>query len=212
MKAKTESIGYEKHIQKVLAKTRKGLPRVRSNIDQSDCPHWALDMLEELKQDTKNVTRNNVYDRLAMALNADDLLRDKYPHLINFALESVTHEITFKRPKNKASKQDQEARRRVKILFQVLHQELKRLLTDNAVNGKFTHTFQYLAKEQGIQDYIPIPKEGEGGLYGRIGKAWWGDTEEGFYDDTVKKYLVGKKPNKNAQRIFHDFLPVKISI
>ena len=207
MKAKTESIEYEKHTQKILAKTRKGLPRVRSNIDQSDCPHWALDMLEELKQDTKNVTRNNVYLRLAMALNADDLLRDKYPHLINFALESVMHEITFKRPKNKASKQDQEARRRLKILFQVLHQELKGLLAENTEDGKFTYTFRYIAKEQGIQDYTPITKEGEGGLYGRIGKAWWGD---GIDHDKVKQYLDGIKANKNAKRIFHDFMPVKI--
>ena len=36
------------------------------NFEQSGCPSWALDILEELKQDTNNVTRNNVYDRLAM--------------------------------------------------------------------------------------------------------------------------------------------------
>lgn len=177
------------------------------NFEQCGCPSWALDILEELKQDINNVTRINVYDRLAMALNEDQLLRDKYPHLINFALESVMHEITFKRPKNKASKQDQEARRRIKILFQVLHQELKRLLAESAGDGKFSYAFQYIAKEQGIQDYTPIPKEGEGGLYARIGKAWWGDEID---HDKVKQYLVGIKPNKNAKRIFHDFIPVKI--
>lgn len=180
------------------------------NFEQSGCPAWALDMLEELEQDTKNVTRNNVYDRLAMALNADDLLRNKYPHLINFALESVMHEITFKRPKNKASKQDQETRRKLKILFEVLQQELKRLLAEEAGDGKFTYTFQYIAKEQGIQDYTPIPKEGEGKLYDRIGKAWWGDPKEGIDHDKVKQYLVGNKPNRNAKRIFHNFIPVQI--
>lgn len=181
-----------------------------TDIKQTDCPTWAFDLLEELNQDTNNITKNNVYDRLVIALKNDEILMRNYPNLINFTIEAILHDITYKRPRNKVSKQESETRRRLKILFQVLHEELNKLLNANKNDANYTYVFQYIAKEQGITNYTLPKKDGADGLYELIGKAWWSNPNDAIDYDKVKQYIDGEKGNKYAKRIFRDFIPVKI--
>lgn len=209
MKAKTESIEYEKHTQEILAKTRKGLPRVRSNIDQSDCPHWALDLIEELGADSTEVTRKNLYQSLSIALINNELMNKKYPQLMEIVQIAVIKEITFKPTSMKAGKQKTDARRKILLMVKLLNAITRDLLASVKKGDRFTYVPQYIADAKKQKGKSAIKPES---FYKALASAW--DLDQGSHADadsymSIKQFI---RENENAHLIYKSFIPIKVPI
>lgn len=209
MKAKTESIEYEKHTQKVLANRKKGLPRVRTNINQADCPHWALDLLEELGVDSTEVTRKSLYQSLSIALINNELMNKKYPQLMEIVQIAVIKEITFKPTSTKAGKQKTDARRKILLMVKFLDAITKDLLASVKNGDGFTYVPQYIADEKELIGKRAIKPES---FYKALASAW--DLDQGSHADadsymSIKKFI---HENQNARIIYKSFMPIKVPI
>lgn len=209
MRVKTESIEYEKLTQKVLAKHKKGLPKVRTNSNQADCPHWALDLIEELGADSTEVTRKNLYQSLSIALINNELMNKKYPQLMEIVQIAVIKEITFKPTSIKAGKQKNDARRKILLMVKLLDAITKDLLAIVKKGDRFTYVPQYIADEKKLIGKRAIKPES---FYTALASAW--DLDQGSHADadsymSIKQFI---RTNKNARLIYKSFIPVKVPI
>lgn len=209
MNIKAQMGEYGTQVQKLLTKTNKGLPKVRTNINQTDCPHWALDLIEELGGDSAEVTRKNLFQSLSTALANDELINEKYPQLVEIVQIAVIKEITFKPNYNSAVKQKNDSRRKMSLMIKLLNANLRDLLDGIQKGDRFTYVPQYIADTKGLLGAKAIKPET---FYKALACAW--DLDQGS-DPDADSYVNIKgfiKDNKTARLIFKSFTPIKVPI
>ncbi len=209
MKTRYEMLEYGKQVQKVLAKSKKELPRVRTNINQHDCPHWALNLIDELGADSMEVTRKNLFQSLSKALINNELLNEKYPQLMEIVQIAVIKEISFKPTSIKAGKQKADARRKILLIVKILDAITKDLLASIKKGDRFTYVPQYVADEKGLVGKRAIKPES---FYTALALAL--DLDQGDHADTktdtnIKQFI---RSNENARLIYKSFIPIKVPI